>query len=75
MNVDNSVVQYYPNTHPEIIGKRAKMKFDNKGEEKWYEGVVSSYNVITGKYGIYFPCDGTTEETSYDDADLVVMDS
>ena len=30
--------------------------------------------LITSKYGIYFPCDGTTEETSYDDGDLELMD-
>jgi hypothetical protein len=53
MSVDNSVVK---NNHPEIVGKRARRKFvDGQGEDKWYEGVVSSYNVITGKYGVYFP--------------------
>ena len=31
-----------------IVGKRARMNFDDgQGEDKWYEGVVSSYNVIT----------------------------
>ena len=75
MNVDNSVVQYYPNTHPEILGKKARMKFnDGEGEDQWYEGVVSSYNVITGKYSVYFPCDGATEETSYADGDFELMD-
>ena len=47
INVDNSVVKYIPNNHPEIAGKRARRSC-----------------VITGKYGVYFPCDGTTEETS-----------
>ena len=65
----------YPNTHPEILGKKARMKFnDGEGEDQWYEGVVSSYNVITGKYGVYFPLDGTTEETSYADGDFELMD-
>ena len=41
-----------------------------KGGEQWYEGVVSSYSVITGKYSIYFPSDGQTEEASFDDEDL-----
>ena len=51
------------------------MRFDNEeGQEEWYEGVISSYNMITGKYGIYFPCDGTTEEASFDDDDLEIMD-
>ena len=32
--------------------------------------------IITGKYGVYFPCDGTTEETSYyDDGDFELMES
>ena len=66
-----SVVKFFPNKHPDIIGKKAKMRFnDDTGEEKWYHGIVSSYNVITGKYGIYFPCDETTEETSFDDGIL-----
>ena len=50
------------------------MKFqDNKGGEQWYEGVVSSYSVITGKYSIYFPSDGQTEEASFDDEDLEIV--
>ena len=32
-------------------------------------------NVITHKYGVYFPCDGPTEETLYDDGDYELMDS
>ena len=76
ITVYNSVVQCFPNNHPEIVGKRARMKFeDEQGEDMWYEGVVSSYNVITGKYGVFFPSDGTTEETSYDDGDFELMDS
>ena len=56
------------------MGKCARMKFQGKkGEEEWYEGVVSSYNVITGKYSIYFPSDGQTEEASFDDEDLEII--
>ena len=44
------------------------------GEESWFEGVVSSYNVLSGKYAIYFPSDGVTEEVSFDDRDFEVMD-
>ena len=55
IKVDNSVVKYFQNNHPEIVGKRARMKFDDgQGGDKWSEGVVSSYNVITGKYGVFF---------------------
>ena len=74
INIDNSIIECIPNSHPEIIGKCAKMKFqDNKGGEQWYEGVVSSYSVITGKYSIYFPSDGQTEEASFDDEDLEIV--
>ena len=39
------------------------MKFEVDGVEEWYEGMVSSYNMITGKYGVYFPSDGQTGTT------------
>ena len=41
-----------------FLEKCARMRFDNEeGQEEWYEGVISSYNMITGKYGIYFVMD------------------
>ncbi len=65
MHVSGSMVKCIPNNHPEIIGKRAKMKFVvEKQQEQWYEGVISSYSVITGKYTLFFPSDGLTEEAS-----------
>ena len=40
----------HPNSHCEILGKCARMRFDNEeGQEEWCEGVISSYNMITGK--------------------------
>ena len=68
MSIDNECT---PNSHPEILGKCARMRF--KGEEEWYEGVVSSYSVITGKFSIYFPSDEQTEEASFDDEDLEIV--
>ena len=53
------------------MDKCTRMKFHGKKGEEWYEGVVSSYNVIMGiYYSIYFPSDGQTEEASFDDEDL-----
>ena len=50
------------------------MKFDDgKGQEQWYEGVISSYNMITGKYSIYFPSDGLTEKASFNDEDMEII--
>ena len=73
--IDNSTVQYIPNNHPEILGKRARMRFESEsGKEEWYEGVISSYNGLTGKFGLYFPCDGKTEDASFDDEDMELID-
>ena len=36
-------------------------------------GIITAYNMIVGKYGIYFPSDGPTEEASFDD-NLEIMD-
>lgn len=41
---------------------------------EWFEGIISSYNEITQKYGIYFPSDEETAFTSLDDEDLEVLD-
>ena len=43
-------------------------------KEEWYEGVISSYNGLTGKYGLYFPCGGKTEDASFDDEDMELID-
>ena len=73
--VDNSIVQYIPSYHPEILGKQARMRFETESrKEEWYEGVISSYNGLTGKYGLYFPCDGKTEDASFDDEDMELID-
>jgi len=73
--VGNSMVRYIPNYHPEILRKHARMRFETEsGKEEWYEGVISSYNGLTGKYGSYFPCGGKTEDASFDDEDMELID-
>ena len=27
---------------------------------KWFSGEINSYDEYSGKYGVYFPCDGET---------------
>ena len=71
--VDNSVLECIPDQHPEIMGKHARMKFEDQSGVQWYEGNISLYNIITGKYSIYFPCDGQTEEASLDDNDIEIL--
>ncbi len=44
------------------------------GKDEWFDGVIATYNGISGKYGVFFPCDGETVEMSIDDHDLKLMD-
>ena len=69
--IDDSVVECIPDKHPEVMGKCARLKFEDQSGVQWCEGIISLYNnIITGKYSIYFPCDGQTEEASLDDNDM-----
>ena len=43
------------------------------GKEEWFDGMIISYNGMSGLYGIYFPCDGQTVEMSLDDEDLELV--
>ena len=64
-----------PNKHPEVLGKAVRMKFEvTPGVEKWFSGIICSYNGITYKYSVYFPCDKETIETILDDPDLEIVD-
>ena len=56
------------------MGKCVRMRFEVSGSEKWYDGVISAYNGVTGKYGVYFPCDKETVEVSLDDEDMEFID-
>ena len=61
ITVDNSTVECISDQHPEVIGRCIRMRFeDDSGKREWYEGIISSHNMITGNYGIYFPRDGLT---------------
>ena len=43
IKVDNTTIQCIPNQHPEIIGKRARMKFeDEEGVGQWYHLTTQS---------------------------------
>lgn len=63
--------QFTTDSYSEVIGKNIRMKFETSSEtEVWYNGIICSYNIITKKYGVYFPCDQQTVETSLDDSDV-----
>ena len=40
----------------------------------WFRGIISSYDGISQKYGIYFPSDKETVFASLDDEDLQLVE-
>ena len=70
---ENSI-ECIPDDHSELLGKSVKVKFqvDEKREE-WFNDVIDTYNLKSGEYGVYFPCDGETVEMPLDDEDLVII--
>ena len=60
------------------MGKNVQVKFTvdkgsnskEKPKDKWFDGIVAAYDGVTGKYGIYFPCDQQTVYMLPNDADL-----
>ena len=74
VEVDKTVINLVHSCNPEMIGKRVKMLFTVEDEDEWYEGIIATYNILSGKYGIYFPTDNETVETSLEDDDLEFID-
>ena len=65
-----TTVTFIPNPQPEVMGRKVKVKFDLKR----FLGIISTYNGLNGKYGIYFPSDQQTVEIALDDEDLKLID-
>ena len=78
IQVDECVVQIHTNQHPEVLGKRVCVKYDiNKSgcpASQWYEGIITSYNCMTGKYSVYFSCDGVTDEFTLNEDGFNIID-
>ena len=77
IEIDNKNVHFVPNPRPEVIGKQVKMKFQivESDISEWFQGIISSYDGVTQKYGMYFPSDKETVYTSLDDEDLELLES
>ena len=43
-----------------MLGRKLLMKFNVNGKTEWFKGIVNAYDGLTGKYGVYFPCDKQT---------------
>ena len=59
-NTDKTTVKIDDNVitilHPEVIGKKVQVKYDEDGGFQWYQGVITSFNCMTGKYSYgFFP--------------------
>ena len=75
ITVDENVVTVHPNLHPEVVGKRVRVKYDDTDCGcDWYEGIIVTFNCISGKYGVFFPCDNKTEELSLNEEGFVIID-
>ena len=48
------------NLQTTLFGKSVEMKFKVSGKIQWFKGQITMYDGLTGKYEIYFPCDGET---------------
>ena len=70
MSVDNTSISFIPNPHPEVMGKKVKVKF-----MEWFIGIITACNGWKGKYGISFPSDKRTVEMAFDDRDLEFIDN
>ena len=63
----NKEIKFIPNAQPEALGKKVKMKFETPAREQWFDGMITSYDGLKGKFGVYFPSDGQTVDTSLGD--------
>ena len=50
------------------------MRFKVNKKIKWFSGEINSYDELSGKYGVYFPCDGETVFVFPDDKDISYVD-
>ena len=53
-----------------MLGRKVMMKFNVNCQTQWFKGIITAYNGLTRKYGVYFPCDKQTEYVSEDDEDI-----
>ena len=77
ISVDNTTISFVPNPHPEVMGKKVKVKFmvEDLKREEWFIGIITTYNGLKGEYGIFFPSDKQTVEMALDDRDLEFIDN
>ena len=55
------------------MGRKLKMRFKVKGKIQWFEGQITNYDGLTGKYGVYFPIDQEIVYIFPDDKDVTFL--
>ena len=46
------------------------MKYEISAAKQWFDGIITSYDGLKGKFRVHFPSDGQTIDTSLGDEDL-----
>ena len=57
-----------------MLGRKLMMKFTVNCKLQQFKGIVNAYDGLTGKYGVYFPCDKQTVYILEDDKDIRFCD-
>ena len=50
----------YKASKESMLGRKLMMKFTVNCKLQWFKGIDNTYDGLTGKYGVYFPCDKQT---------------
>ena len=45
-------IEFKPNAQPDALGKKVKMKFETSAGEQWFDGMITSYDCLKGKFGV-----------------------
>ena len=69
-NQDSGSGSIYKPPNLSLMGRKLKMRFKVMGKIQWFEGQITNYDGLTGKYGVYFPIDQETVYIFPDDKDV-----
>jgi len=50
---------------------KRKFLIRDTGRTQLFDGQITTYDGLTGKYSVYFPCDGKTVYIYLDDKDVI----
>ena len=63
-------IKFIPNTRSDALGRKVKMKLETLTGEQWFNGMITSYDGLKGKFRVYLPSDGQMVDTFLGDEDL-----